>query len=71
MSRCVIVGGADMGNYGHIRSIRKWNSFRRSLFPFLTAMLIFSLQNISGCARDITIQGAKYPLENGEMCCNG
>lgn len=29
----------------------------------------FSLLNISGCAKEITIQGAKYPLENGEITC--
>ena len=29
----------------------------------------FSLLNISGCAKGITIQGAKYPLENGEITC--
>lgn len=29
----------------------------------------FSLLNISGCAKGITIRGAKYPLENGEITC--
>lgn len=29
----------------------------------------FSLLNISGCAKGITIRGAKYPLENGEIAC--
>ena len=29
----------------------------------------FSLLNISGTARGITIRGAKYPLENGEISC--
>lgn len=29
----------------------------------------FSLLNISGCAKGITIQGAKYPLESGEITC--
>lgn len=29
----------------------------------------FSLLNIFGCAKGITIQGAKYPLENGEITC--
>lgn len=29
----------------------------------------FSLLNISGCAKCITIRGAKYPLENGEITC--
>ncbi len=32
-------------------------------FPF------FSLLNISGTARQISIRGAKYPLENGEIEC--
>lgn len=29
----------------------------------------FSLLNISGCAKGITIQGAKYPICNGEITC--
>lgn len=29
----------------------------------------FSLLNISGCARGISIQNAKYPLDNGEVTC--
>lgn len=29
----------------------------------------FSLLNISGCAKGITIRGAKYPLQNGEITC--
>ena len=29
----------------------------------------FSLLNISGTARGITVSGAKYPLENGEITC--
>ena len=29
----------------------------------------FSLLNISGCARGITITGAKYPLEDAEISC--
>lgn len=29
----------------------------------------FSLLNISGCARGISIQNAKYPLDNGEITC--
>lgn len=29
----------------------------------------FSLLNISGTARGIRITGAKYPLEDGEICC--
>ena len=29
----------------------------------------FSLLNISGCAKGITITGAKYPLENAEISC--
>lgn len=29
----------------------------------------FSLLNISGTAKGITIKGAKYPLENGEITC--
>lgn len=29
----------------------------------------FSLLNITGCARGISIQNAKYPLENGEITC--
>lgn len=29
----------------------------------------FSLLNISGCAKGISIRGAKYPLENGEITC--
>ena len=30
----------------------------------------FSLLNISGCAKGICIEGAKYPLENGEITCD-
>lgn len=30
----------------------------------------FSLLNISGCARGITIRNAKYPLEDGEIICD-
>lgn len=29
----------------------------------------FSLLNISGCARGISIQNAKYPLDDGEITC--
>jgi len=29
----------------------------------------FSLLNITGCAKDITITGAKYPLDGGEITC--
>ena len=29
----------------------------------------FSLLNITGCARGITITGAKYPLKDGEITC--
>ena len=29
----------------------------------------FSLLNISGCAKGITVTGAKYPLDNGEIKC--
>lgn len=29
----------------------------------------FSLLNITGCAKDITITGAKYPLDGGEISC--
>ena len=30
---------------------------------------IFSLLNITGCAKGITITGAKYPLDGGEITC--
>lgn len=30
----------------------------------------FSLLNITGCARGITITGAKYPLDDGEITCD-
>lgn len=30
----------------------------------------FSLLNISGCAKGICIEGAKYPLEKGEITCD-
>lgn len=33
------------------------------------AYAFFSLLNITGCARGISIQNAKYPLENGEITC--
>lgn len=33
------------------------------------AYAFFSLMNITGCARGISIQNAKYPLENGEITC--
>lgn len=33
------------------------------------AFAFFSLLNITGCARGISIQNAKYPLENGEITC--
>ena len=29
----------------------------------------FSLLNITGCAKGITITGAKYPLVDGEISC--
>lgn len=29
----------------------------------------FSLLNITGCAKGITIQNAKYPLNDGEITC--
>ena len=29
----------------------------------------FSLLNITGCAKGITITGAKYPLVDGEITC--
>ena len=29
----------------------------------------FSLLNVSGCARGVTIQNAKYPLDNAEITC--
>ena len=29
----------------------------------------FSLLNITGCAKGITITGAKYPLDGGEITC--
>ena len=31
--------------------------------------LYFSLLNISGCAKGISIKGAEYPLDNGEIMC--
>ena len=33
------------------------------------AYAFFSLLNITGCARGISIQNAKYPLVNGEITC--
>lgn len=33
------------------------------------AYAFFSLLNITGCARGISIQNAKYPLEDGEITC--
>ena len=30
----------------------------------------FSLLNITGCAKGITVTGAKYPLQNGEISCD-
>lgn len=34
-----------------------------------SAYSYFSLLNITGCARGITITGAKYPLKDGEITC--
>ena len=34
-----------------------------------SAYSCFSLLNITGCARGITITGAKYPLKDGEITC--
>ena len=34
-----------------------------------TEYAFFSLLNVTGCARGITITGAKYPLEGGEITC--
>lgn len=42
-------------------------SQQRVLIPDSCAY--FSLLNISGCARGITIRGARYPLQNGEITC--
>ena len=30
----------------------------------------FSLLNMTGCAKGIKIEGAKYPLEDGEITCD-
>ena len=37
--------------------------------PITEAHSFFSLLNITGCAKGITITGAKYPLTNAEITC--
>lgn len=37
--------------------------------PITEKYAFFSLLNITGCAKGITITGAKYPLDNAEITC--
>ena len=37
--------------------------------PICDRYAFFSLLNITGCAKGITITGAKYPLDGGEISC--
>lgn len=37
--------------------------------PICDRYAFFSLLNITGCAKGITITGAKYPLDGGEVSC--
>ena len=55
MRRCVIVGGADIGNYERVCA------FVEDSFAF------YSTINISGVTRKISIENAKYPLHNAEI----
>ncbi len=50
-------------------TIRRCRSSRRTKSPSRISTRFFSLLNITGCARGITIRDAKYPLDGAEITC--
>ena len=52
-----------LDDYSEMEIVSRRPAFVEDSFPY------FSLLNISGLARGITIENAKYPLEDGEITC--
>ena len=73
MGRCVIVGGADITCYERINALLNENDFSEMELvkdtPVLTddSYSCFSVLNITGTLQDITIENAKYPLQNAAI----
>ena len=51
-------------DYSEMEIVSEKNAFVESKYPY------FSLLNITGVAKGITIKNAKFPLENGEINCD-
>lgn len=52
-----------MDDYSEMQIVSKDEVSIEDKYPF------FSLLNITGCARGITIRDAKYPLDGAEITC--
>lgn len=52
-----------MDDYSEMQIVSKGEVSIEDKYPF------FSLLNITGCARGITIRDAKYPLDGAEITC--
>ena len=73
MRRCVIVGGADIGNYERVSAYVGEDDYSEMEYVTSASALVedsfsyFSTINISGVTRNICIENAKYPLHNAEI----
>ena len=56
--------GTIIDDYSEIEIISSAPAYIEDKYEF------FSLLNITGCAKGITIQNAKYPLNDGEITCD-
>ena len=57
------MNGAILDDYSHMEIISQNPAYVEDTYPF------FSLLNISGKADGITVENAKYPLQNAKICC--
>lgn len=55
--------GCIIDDYSEMKTVSNEPAYIEDSYSF------FSLLNISGTAKGITIENAKYPLENGEITC--
>ena len=55
--------GCIIDDYSEMKIVSNEPAYIEDVYSF------FSLLNISGTAKGITIENAKYPLENGEITC--
>lgn len=55
--------GTIIDDYSHITLVSKETAYVEDCYPY------FSLLNISGVAKGITVENAKYPLEDAEITC--